>query len=655
MPTSLTFAAADTEKTFSFAAAADSVDDDGESVKLTFGTLPTGISEGTVKESVVSITDDDVPSVTVAFEQATYTAAEGSTVTVKVKLSADPERTVTVLIEDAVQGGATSADYSGVPGSVTFSSGDTEKMFSFAATDDTEDDDGESVKLTFGALPTGVNPGTVDESVVSIADDDYPADVDVSFGQAAYTAAEGGTVTVKVTLSPAPERTVTVLIEDAVQGGATSADYSGVPTSLTFAAADTEKTFSFAAADDSVDDDGESVKLTFGTLPTGISEGTVKESVVSITDDDYPADVDVSFGRAAYTAAEGGSVAVKVTLSPAPERSVTIPILRANLGGATSADYSGVPPNVTFAASDTEKTFSFAATDDSVDDDGESVELTFGTLPTGLSEGTVDQSVVSITDDDYPADVDVSFGRAAYTAAEGGTVTVKVTLSPAPERSVTILIDKANQDGATSADYSGVPPSLTFAAADTEKTFSFAAAADSVDDDGESVKLTFGAADRPGCSEGVTSTESVVSIDKANQDDDYPADVDVSETAAGRGEGHPQPGPRAERDGSSGRGEPGRRRPPTTPACRRPDLRRRRHREDLLLRSRGRQRRRRRRKRHSSGRFRPASPRGPSESVVSITDDDVPSVTVAFEQATYTAAEGSTVTVKVMSADPSGR
>ena len=33
----------------------------------------------------------------------------------------------------------------------------------------------------------------------------------------------------------------------------------------------------------------------------------MKESVVSITDDDYPADVDVSFGQAAYTAAEGGT------------------------------------------------------------------------------------------------------------------------------------------------------------------------------------------------------------------------------------------------------------------------------------------------------------------------------------------------------------
>ena len=105
----------------------------------------------------------------------------------------------------------------------------------------------------------------------------------------------------------------------------TTADYSGVPTSVTFNSTDTEKTFSFAAASDSVDDDGESVKLTFGTLPTGVTEGTTKESVVSITDDDVPA-VTVSFGQGTYTVAEGSSVTVKVKLSVAPERTVTVPI-----------------------------------------------------------------------------------------------------------------------------------------------------------------------------------------------------------------------------------------------------------------------------------------------------------------------------------------
>ena len=132
MPTNVTFNSGDTEKTFSFAAASDSAADAGESVKLTFGTLPTGVSGGATNESVVSIAD-----LSVSYGQGTYTAAEGGSITVTVKLSVDPERTVTIPINHTPQGGATSADYSGVPTSVTFNSGDTEKTFSFAAASDT--------------------------------------------------------------------------------------------------------------------------------------------------------------------------------------------------------------------------------------------------------------------------------------------------------------------------------------------------------------------------------------------------------------------------------------------------------------------------------------------------------------------------------------
>ena len=71
--------AGDTEAEITFTAASDSDNDDGESVKLTFGnTLPTGVSAGNTDEAVVTITDDDVPSVEVSFEQGTYTVAEGS-------------------------------------------------------------------------------------------------------------------------------------------------------------------------------------------------------------------------------------------------------------------------------------------------------------------------------------------------------------------------------------------------------------------------------------------------------------------------------------------------------------------------------------------------------------------------------------------------
>ena len=169
-----------------------------------------------------------------------------------------------------------------------------------------------------------------------------------------------------------------------------------------------------------MDDDGESVKLTFGTLPAGVSEGGTDETVVTITDDDVP-DVKVGFEQAAYTVDEGSSVSVKVTLDEAPERSVTIPINKTDQDGASGDDYSGVPRNVTFGAAETEKTITFQATDDDVDDDGESVKLTFGaTLPTGVTKDDTDETTVSITDDDAPAGA-VTLVLSHTTIAESGS------------------------------------------------------------------------------------------------------------------------------------------------------------------------------------------------------------------------------------------
>ena len=90
---------------FPFSANQDSVNDDGESVKLGFGSsLPTGVTAGSTDETTVSITDNDVPSVTVSFEQASYTVAEGDSVNVKVTLSAEPERTITIPVTSTETG-----------------------------------------------------------------------------------------------------------------------------------------------------------------------------------------------------------------------------------------------------------------------------------------------------------------------------------------------------------------------------------------------------------------------------------------------------------------------------------------------------------------------------------------------------------------------
>ena len=394
------------------------------------------MSAVTPATSTVTITDDDVPSVTVSFGSDAYTVAESddsdttdvteNTVEVTLTLSADPERTVVIPIEKANQG-ATTADYSGVPQHVTFDSGDTSESFTFTAETDTVDDDGESVKLSFGAsLPDGVTAGTTDEATVTITDDDVPS-VTVSFGSAAYTVAESddsdttdvteNTVEVTLTLSADPERTVVIPIEKTNQGGATTADYSGVPQNVTFDSGESSKSFTFTAETDTVDDDGESVKLSFGaSLPDGVSAGTTDEATVTITDDDVPS-VTVSFGSAAYTVAESddsdttditeNTVEVTLTLSADPERTVVIPIEKTNQGGATTADYSGVPQNVTFDSGDTQKSFVFTAETDTDDDHGESVRLSFDTMPDArVSEGSPSEAMVTIRQDSTPSTAD---------------------------------------------------------------------------------------------------------------------------------------------------------------------------------------------------------------------------------------------------------
>ena len=56
-------------KSFTVTAMNDSDNDDGESVILGFGTLPTGVVEGTLN-ATVNLVDDDFPMLTVSIEAA---------------------------------------------------------------------------------------------------------------------------------------------------------------------------------------------------------------------------------------------------------------------------------------------------------------------------------------------------------------------------------------------------------------------------------------------------------------------------------------------------------------------------------------------------------------------------------------------------------
>ena len=460
----------------------DSLPEGDETFELLFTNVPVIYDEFTdelVREvrSTVTISDP----VFVSFGSDSYRVEEGTSVSVSVILSASPDREVTLDILSLGQGGAAEGvDYILPFGSVTFGSEVTIATFTLTALVDDDDDDGESVVLSFvDPLPTGISRVEPSTTEVSILDDDDPVEppveplVTVSFGAPVYEVAEGTSVEVRVVLDVDPERTVTIDLSVSGEGGADESDYSLSPTSLVFGPGVTSSLLTVNASADDVDDDGESVVLGFtDPLPSGISRLTPSTTEVSILDNDDPVEppveplVTVTFGAPGYEIAEGSSVEVIVFLDVDPERTVTIDLSVFGEGGADESDYNLSPTSLLFGPGVTSSVVTVNALSDDDDDDGERLRLTLGVLPSGVTGGSDTTVLVSILDDDDPI-VEVSFGSGSYDLSEDGSTTVSVELNVDPERTLLVTLGST---GAISS-LSGIPADVTFVSGETLQEF----------------------------------------------------------------------------------------------------------------------------------------------------------------------------------------
>ncbi len=153
--------------------------------------------------------------------------------------------------------------------------------------------------------------------------------------------------------------------------------------------------------------------------------------------------VTVSFDAATYTASEEGADAtVTVNLSADPEREVVIPIVAEAANGGRASDFTLTSQTVTIASGSTSGTFRVRATDDQIDDDGETVELSFGGLPNGVTAGAQATASVSITDEDTRG---VIYSSQSVRVPEGTVTTADVftlKLATQPSNDVRVTFDE---------------------------------------------------------------------------------------------------------------------------------------------------------------------------------------------------------------------
>ena len=377
--TPLTFALGDTAKTFTVSTISDS-DMDGETVNLAFGQLPASVVEGPLATSQLTIEDTTTAPSTNAVPEFTSDATttlfvpentpEGENIGDPFTATDDDDTTLTYSLDDQ-DGASFEVDASGQI--KTKSALDYETKDTYAVTVSVHDG-----RNPFGDADTAVD-ATIDVTInvgnIDIPDAPAEPTVTTTRGAAAGLTVSWTAVTATET-APVDGYDLQYRRKDATP----PADWSSANVSVTGATA----------------------------VITGLEYGTTYEVEVRSKNSEgasdwsdtgeatIPSSLSVSFSPGSQTVNEGSSATVTVTVDPAADRSLSIPV-SASSSNAESGDYSVSGTPLTFASGDATKTFKVSTISDS-DMDGETVNLAFGQLPAAV--GTGSQATASLTIND---------------------------------------------------------------------------------------------------------------------------------------------------------------------------------------------------------------------------------------------------------------
>ena len=422
----LSFALGDLSKTFRIVANEDT-DSDDETIELSFGTLPEGVSQGETTTATLTITDDDVPPDTIELRVSPASVAENAGETDIMVTAAFPQGSATLSTPTVVNvtlaaATAQAADFTPVqPFNVTIPANARSgtATIQFTPNDDTSMEGSETVTVSGTTTASGIT--TINPATLTIIDDETPTTgVTLLVNPTAVSEGAGETtVTLTAALNGAARSestVVTVAVGQTGDSATEGTDYETVndlTVTIPGESTSTTETFTLTPIDDEITEGDETISVTGTTSAPGL---TVTPTALRITDNETsppppppppPPALTVAFDPASYSTTEGGDpVTVSVTLNRASNQDLTIPITVMPQGATEANDYtvSGLTDGtLSFALGDLSKTFRIVANEDT-DSDDETIELSFGTLPEGVSQGETTTATLTITDDDVPPD-----------------------------------------------------------------------------------------------------------------------------------------------------------------------------------------------------------------------------------------------------------
>ena len=367
---------------FQFTPNNDTSMEGSETVTVNGTTTASGFS--TINPATLTITDDEAPPDTIDLSVSPASVAENAGMTDIMVTAAFPQGSATLTTPTVVNVTLTAAtaqvaDFTPVqPFNVTIpaSARSGTASFQFTPNNDTSMEGSETVTLSGTTTASGIT--TINPATLTITDDDTPNRL--ATGQLMIT----GGARVGQTLTA-----VTTDIQDADGLGTFAYQWKADGTNIAGA---TDSTYTLTN-----NEVGQRITVTVSFTDDGGGEETVTSQPTAEVRDAVtppppppPPVPTVAFDLASYSTTEGGDpVTVRVTLNRTSNQDLAIPITVMPQGATEADDYtvSGLTDGtLSFAPGDLSKTFMIVANEDT-DSDDETIELGFGTLPEGVSQG----------------------------------------------------------------------------------------------------------------------------------------------------------------------------------------------------------------------------------------------------------------------------
>ncbi len=468
---------------------------------------------------VVNITDSDSPTVTLSASDG-GAVTEGGTLTITATLNRAPSgSSLSVPVQRvAAHSTAATSDYSlsGTPaGTITVADGARTGTITLTATNDTDDEADETLRLEPGTVTGYGSSGHVD---VVITDDDATG-VTLSVPDTTATEEDGtATATIRLTLGRGLESGEVLAVPLGFSGGTLDTDFtlalSGTPTgvalaggTVTFTGPQTGATATVASIlltaspDDDAEDrtvtvsipaslTGSAPILTATNLDGGATGSRTGAGEITIADDDTKA---LTFSTSTVNVTEGNSATYTVKLATRPTASVTVAV-SGHTNTDLSVDTNSVTQNdqTTLTFTDTNwndaQTVTVSAAPDNDSDNEAPITLTHAASGGGYA-GVSGSVTVNIIDSTNPT-VELSVSGAGA-VTEGGTLTVTASVSRAPSGNLSVPVQRvAGNSSADTSDYS--LPALTISSGQTSATATFTATNDTADEPDETLRLQLG-------------------------------------------------------------------------------------------------------------------------------------------------------------------